>query len=131
VWHVAWGTTVAALLQANRLTSADGQTSIMGTHVWIPPWLVNFFFIIILLTAIGVMAGTSGGETTAWNRGAGAWSVLHDSLVVSFQSNAGAAGDATAVLAMIPQADRWLSTMTKAFWRFQMPWIVCLTFSVS
>ncbi len=131
VWHTAWGTTVAALLQASRLTSADGQTSVMGTHVWIPPFLVNAYFIIVLLVAVGVMAGTSGGETTTWNRGAGAWSVLHASLQEGLQANAGAAGDASSVLARVPQADRWLGTMGRAFWRFQMPWIVCLTFSVS
>ena len=103
----------------------------MGSHVWVPPVLVNFYFVIVLLTAIGVMAGTSGGETTDWNRGAGTWAVLHDSLLTAFQANAGATGDASSVLARIPQANRWLGTMARAFWRFQMPWVVCLTFSAS
>ena len=127
----SWGTTVTSLLQASRLTSADGQTSVMGAHVWIPPWMINTFFLVVLFTAVGVMSGTSGGETTDWNRGAGAWSVLHDSLLVAYRANSGATGDANSVLARIPQADRWLNTMAHAFWRFQMTWIVCLTFSVS
>ena len=125
----SWGTTVSAVLQASRLSSADGGTGARGAIVVVRPWLVNIFALIVLFTGIGVMAGTAGSETVTWNRGSDAWNLLHAWLVQNFHSNAGAAGDAATVTGAIPLADTWLNEMTTAFWRYSIPWIVCLVFS--
>jgi hypothetical protein len=126
----SWGTAVSAVLQASRLSTSDGQGTARGAITFIRPWLANILGVAILLAGIGVMAGTSGGETVTWNRGSDTWNVLHYSLHEAVEDGLGAAGGgADAVLAAIPQADDWLDQMTDAFWRFSIPWIVCLVFS--
>lgn len=127
--RLRWGTVVSAVLQASRLSSADGSGSARGAILIIRPWLVNLLAVVVLLAGIGVMAGTSGRETVDWNHGSDAWNLLHAWLIQQFHANAGQAGDATTVTNAIPLANTWLDQMTVAFWRYSIPWIVCLTFS--
>ena len=112
-----WGTSVTAVLQANRLSTTEGQGTARRAITFVRPCLANDFGLIFLLTGIGIMAGTAGSETVSWNKGADAWHVLHEELHIARDGGAGAGGgDANTIFAAIPQADDWLEEMTVAFW---------------
>ncbi len=126
----SWATAISAVLQASRLSTSDGQGTARGAITFVRPWLANLIGLVVLLAGIGVMAGTAGASTATWNKGSAAWNILHEELHLARDGGAGdAGGDASTVLGAIPQADAWLATMSDAFWRFSIPWIVCLVFS--
>ncbi len=129
-WFVGrrWGTLLSAILASSRLNSADGSGG-RGAIAFARPWLVNIFAIVVLLAGLGVMAGLAGSETVAWNKGSDAWELLHRWLLTCLHINNGAPQNAAFVTDNIPLADAWLEEMNIAFWRFSIPWIVCLVFS--
>ena len=120
---------MSAILQASRLNSANSSGAPRGAIIVLRPWLVNIFALVVLFAGMGVMAGTAGSETVSWNKGSDAWELLHAWLLNCLHINGGAPQDATFVTDNIPLANTWLEQMTVAFWRFSIPWIVCLVFS--
>ena len=123
---------MSAIIQRGRLNPAEAGSATPPPSFLMHPWFANILALSVLFTGIGVKAGTSGGETVTWNRGASAWVQLHAELHRVRDTGAGKVPgtDATTVTDAIPWADARLAEITGAFWQFSIPWVVCLVFSM-
>ncbi|KAI5481047.1 hypothetical protein MNV49_006233 [Pseudohyphozyma bogoriensis] len=131
-WAVAWGTGVAALLQSTRLKTSENMQpmNVKGSSLAkLPAIWVNFYFVFTGLAAPAAMAVITVVGTLSWNRGIAAYNKLDKALAVAEANNNGQAGNADTVLAAVPLANEYLATMSSNFWKWSLPFGVCLTFA--
>lgn len=94
-----------------------------------PPFLLNWFFILALVTAPPAMFATTYVKTLGWNKGIDAFTALDAAL--NQQANYFTdPGDAATDIMAIPNSELLLQQMAEGLYRFMPPYYVCAVYTI-